>query len=270
MVGHMFIEVGKHKYWVECEGKGEPLVILHGFTGSTNTFRFLKQYLPHYQHIRIDLPGHGRTKATIFSIEECMDDIFIVCKKIGLNKVHLLGYSMGGRTALSFAKKYSTFLQSLIIESATPGIEEEEARKKRIKADEELSTFILENSLEAFVNYWEDIPLFSSHKNLPIPVKKAIRQERLAQTKEGLALSLRRMGTGVMPSLWNQLSTITCPVCIIVGESDKKFVQIGEKMISLLQNNEFHVVKNSGHAIHVEQSEIFGTIVSEFLKKRRM
>ncbi len=270
MVEHMFIEVDEHKYWVECEGKGEPLVILHGFTGSTHTFRFLKHYLPDYQLIRIDLPGHGRTKATISSMEKCIDDVSIVCKKIGLTKFHLLGYSMGGRTALSFAKKYPIFVQSLILESATPGIENDEERKKRIKADEELATFILENPIEAFVDYWEDIPLFSSQKHLPTPLKKAIREERLAQSREGLALSLRTMGTGTMPSLWNHLSTILCPVCILVGESDKKFIQIGEKMISFIQNNEFHVIKNSGHAIHVEQSEIFGTIVNEFLKQRRM
>ncbi|MFC4404802.1 2-succinyl-6-hydroxy-2,4-cyclohexadiene-1-carboxylate synthase [Gracilibacillus xinjiangensis] len=266
----MYYNVGGNSYWVEIYGDGKPLVMLHGFTGSTNTWHSVKDSLiDNYQVILVDLPGHGRTNACVDSIEACCADLASIFDQMRLSAIHLLGYSMGGRTAISFAILYPQYVESLLLESTTAGIANEAERENRVREDHKLAAFILENPLEVFVDKWEKVPLFESQRSLPEHVRKKIRQERLSQTKEGLAHSLQVMGTGSMPSWWEYLQQVTCDVCIIVGEEDNKFVQIGKKMNQTLANSELQMVKKSGHAIHVEQTNIFGTIVNEFISRRR-
>ena len=98
---------------------------------------------------------------------------------MGIDKADILGYSMGGRLALSFAVLYPEFVRKLILESTSPGLESETERKNRRSQDEKLGKFILEQGIEKFVDYWENIPLFATQKGLPQAVQSAIREQRL-------------------------------------------------------------------------------------------
>jgi 2-succinyl-6-hydroxy-2,4-cyclohexadiene-1-carboxylate synthase len=73
------------------------------------------------------------------------------------------------------------------------------------------------------------------------------------------------MGTGAQPSWWGKLEQVDLQVLLLTGEKDEKFCRIAEKMQKLLKNSNWMVIENSGHALHVEVKEKFGTIVSEFL-----
>ncbi|GAB2543856.1 2-succinyl-6-hydroxy-2,4-cyclohexadiene-1-carboxylate synthase [Gracilibacillus alcaliphilus] len=256
-------------YWVESYGKGEAVVFLHGFTGTVATWYPFRKLLPDHQLILIDLPGHGKTKAKTASLRQCCQDIQQVLAKLGVKSFHLVGYSLGGRTALTLASLFPDHVQSLLLESASPGIMEHEARQQRQKQDQQLAQFIREHPIEAFVDYWENIPLFSAQKKLPADKQAVIRAERLSQSRAGLAHSLEVMGTGVMSSCWGSLPDLVMPIVLVVGEQDQKFVQINQQMDQLLVNSRLIQVKEAGHAIHVEQSDFFGTIVEEFINQRR-
>ncbi|GGA76451.1 2-succinyl-6-hydroxy-2,4-cyclohexadiene-1-carboxylate synthase [Ornithinibacillus halotolerans] len=265
----MKLEIGERSYWYEMYGDGEPIVLLHGFTGSTKTWtNFINTYQGKFKMIVIDLPGHGKTKtSTPVTMEQCCHDIHHILENIGIQTYHLVGYSMGGRTALTYATFYQNELKSLILESASPGIESERERKNRIEHDEKLALKLEEEGLEAFIDYWENIPLFDTQKRLSSNLQMNIREERLSQTVEGLALSLRSMGTGVMPSLWDTLPSTKIPVLLLVGELDTKFVVINKKMQKSLSNSTLQIINGVGHAIHVESETIFGKMVEEFVVK---
>jgi 2-succinyl-6-hydroxy-2,4-cyclohexadiene-1-carboxylate synthase len=254
-------------YWYEIYGEGETIVLLHGFTGSTDTWsHYLQQYQSTFKIILIDLPGHGKTVTeSPITMEQCCEDIHAILAENQVETFHLVGYSMGGRIALTYAMLYQHQLQSLVLESASPGLELVEEREERIKQDELLATKIEQEGLELFIDYWENIPLFTSQKQLLPSIQERIRKERLSQTEEGLALSLRSMGTGSQPSWWAKLSNLNTPVLLLAGELDKKFVAINKRMQKRLQNSTLKIISNTGHAIHVEQAEIFGKIVEEFI-----
>lgn len=57
------------------------------------------------------------------------------------------------------------------------------------------------------------------------------------------------------------------PVLLVTGELDQKFCEIAKRMSSFLQNGECEIIHDVGHAIHVENCEIFGKIVSEFISR---
>ncbi|SHM91629.1 2-succinyl-6-hydroxy-2,4-cyclohexadiene-1-carboxylate synthase [Gracilibacillus kekensis] len=261
----MQVKVRDNSYWVERYGKGKPIVFLHGFTASTRTWQSILAFFPEYECILIDLPGHGQTKASVHSMEECCADLKTLMAHLQLDQIDLVGYSMGGRTALSFACYYPEMIRTLSLESASPGLKEKQDRQERQEKDQQLADFILHHKIEDFVDKWENLPLFDSQKQLPIEKRLAIREERLTQDRKGLALSLEVMGTGVMSSWWNKLFDLTFPVLLIVGEWDYKFVTVNRKMNECLPNSKIVVIEEAGHAIHVEQSKKFGTIVEDFI-----
>ncbi|WP_068672745.1 2-succinyl-6-hydroxy-2,4-cyclohexadiene-1-carboxylate synthase [Oceanobacillus sp. Castelsardo] len=264
----MYISLEDGQYWYETYGEGIPVVLLHGFTGSTETWNDFLRSVEGIKVITIDLPGHGKTELeNPRFMEDCCKDLDMIFETIGLDSFHLLGYSMGGRTALSYACLYPERLQSLILESASPGLLSNVERTNRIENDERLAEKLEKEGIQSFIDFWENIPLFSTQKNLPASVKEAIRKERLNQDAVGLATSLRYMGTGKQPSWWKDLSTIPIPVFLLTGEKDEKFVRINKKMQKLFFSCKLKVCENVGHAIHVENPEIFGKLVTEFVKE---
>ena len=266
----MEIDIEKVSYHIETCGEGFPLLLLHGFTGDASTWTaFCEDWGKHSSLIIPDIIGHGNTEApeqlNRYKIESAAKDLNDILTKLGVKKVDLLGYSMGGRLALTFAILFPDKIRKLILESTSPGLLTEDERNQRCMKDGELAHFIKEKGIEAFVDYWGKIPLFSTMENLSSKVKESIRQQRLSHSTLGLANSLLGMGTGAQPSWWGKLHQLENDVLLLTGEKDKKFCRIAEKMQKSLKNSSWMVIENSGHAIHVEEQEKFGTIVSEFL-----
>lgn len=266
----MYVEVGDLKYWCEVYGKGPPVVLLHGFTGSSKSWHQLIDHLKgKYQLIAIDLPGHGQTEInTPRTMEDCCADLKSLFNVLKLSAVHLVGYSMGGRTALSFAMLYPQYVETLTLESASPGLYQAEERSLRVKQDEQLIEQIKTKGLTAFVHKWENIPLFHTQRKLPECIRQKVRSERLAQSEEGLIQSLRYMGTGSQPSWWGQLNKITCPVLLIVGALDQKFVTINQQMQKEFQHATLKIVNDAGHTIHLEKFATFKKILTRFIDEK--
>ena len=245
----------------------ETIVMLHGFTGSTKTWEQVASMLPQYRIIAIDCIGHGQTESpkdyTLYKMDNQLAVLEAVFEALQLTSFTLIGYSMGGRIALSYAVKYPGRVQTLILESASPGLRTEQERDTRKKADDALANKIELNGVTSFVNAWENIPLFASQKRLPQHLQQAIREERLQQNEQGLANSLRGIGTGMMPPMWDKLHTLSMPVTFITGALDTKFVDIAREMATSIQKVRHLIVNDVGHAIHVENPSEFATIVKE-------
>ncbi|WEY99491.1 2-succinyl-6-hydroxy-2,4-cyclohexadiene-1-carboxylate synthase [Bacillus subtilis] len=259
------------RYAVADEGPNasEAVVCLHGFTGSKQSWTFLDEMLSDSRLIKIDCLGHGETDAPLngkrYSTSRQVSDLAEILNQLKLHKVKLIGYSMGGRLAYSFAMTYPERVSALVLESTTPGLKTLGERRERIMRDRKLADFILRDGLEEFVAYWENIPLFSSQQRLAEDIRYRIRSGRLRNNKIGLANSLTGMGTGSQPSLWSRVEEIDVPVLLICGEWDEKFCAINQEVHKMLPSSRIEIVPKAGHTVHVEQPRLFGKIVSEFL-----
>lgn len=266
----MIYQINGVSYHVESCGDGFPLLLLHGFTGDYSTWSsFCGDWGKHSKLIMPDILGHGKTDSPHdtkrYSIELLAKDLNSLLHVMGISQVDLLGYSMGGRLALTFAILYPEKVRRLILESSSPGLPTKEEQDFRCMKDNELAEFILEKGVLSFVEYWENIPLFSTMKRQPDQVKEMIRKQRLSNNPRGLAGSLKGMGTGVQPSWWKNLQSIEHQVLLVTGDLDTKFCFIAEKMMGMLKKGTWMTISNSGHANHVEEREKFATIVSDFL-----
>ncbi|EGA90671.1 putative esterase ytxM [Planococcus donghaensis MPA1U2] len=266
----MKLEVGSVIYHVEVRNpeKSETLVFLHGFTGSTKTWHTVSEKWTDAKIVMIDLIGHGASSSPeeleAYSLERQLEDLNALFDQLALDNFILVGYSMGGRTALAYACHYPERLTGLILESASPGLDSEQARKDRRTNDARLAEQIMTGGLVNFVDAWENIALFASQKELPERVQQSVREERLAQNPLGLANSLHGMGTGAQRSYWQELKGLHIPVLLVTGRLDVKFEAIAQKMLEQLPNA-VHKTIDAGHAIHVEKPAEFATIVREYL-----
>ncbi|RSD27859.1 2-succinyl-6-hydroxy-2,4-cyclohexadiene-1-carboxylate synthase [Mesobacillus subterraneus] len=258
------------RYNVEQCGDGFPLVLLHGFTGAASTWKpFCPIWSEHSKLLMVDLIGHGETDspqdAERYNILQTAHDLKNLLDESGIEKTDMLGYSMGGRAAITFASLYPDRIRKMVLESTTPGLENQADREARIIQDEKLAARIETDGLTDFINFWESIPLFRSQLNLSEEVREQIRSQRLSNDSVGLTNSLRGMGTGAQPSWWEQLENFEFETLLITGELDEKFCKIATDMAARLPKPTHLTINGCGHAIHVEEREKFGTIVSEFL-----
>lgn len=266
----MKLDVSGVHYHVEMinKDKEDTIVFLHGFTGSTKSWQPVIKNWDDYKIVLIDLIGHGETDCPealeFYTMERQLRDLDELFDRLELDRLTLIGYSMGGRTALAYACSFSKRLKGLVLESASPGLRSEVERQERRARDEGLANRIVAGGIRNFVDRWENIPLFDSQKTLPEPVKRAVREERLAQNSTGLAYSLIGMGTGAQTSYWERLPSLELPVLLVTGQLDRKFEAIAGEMAGLLPNA-VHKTIDAGHAIHVEKPAEFATIVREYL-----
>jgi 2-succinyl-6-hydroxy-2,4-cyclohexadiene-1-carboxylate synthase len=255
---------------VEGAGDGPPLVLLHGFTGRAATWRPVVDSLGAGRRtVAVDLLGHGDADAPAdparYRMEECVADLIAVLDALDLARIDLLGYSMGGRVALHLAAAAPERVRALVLESGSPGLADPAERAARIRADEQLADRIEREGVAAFVRYWETLPLFASQLALPTAVRERLHQQRLDNRPQGLANSLRGLGTGRQASLWDRLVAIQTPMLLTVGALDPKYCDLARRMGALAPRAQVVIVPGAGHNVHLEQPAAFAAAVRDFL-----
>jgi 2-succinyl-6-hydroxy-2,4-cyclohexadiene-1-carboxylate synthase len=265
----------------EMAGDGPPLLLLHGFTGSTATWDPLRSLLaPRFRLLALDLIGHGRSDApadvTRYTMERCSQEVVAALDVLARDggvpesadpvRALVLGYSMGGRLALRLAVDAPERVAALILVGVSPGLAGVAEREERRRADAALAGMIEREGITAFVDHWERLPLFASQAALPADVRAAQRDQRLRNTATGLANSLRGMGTGSQEPLWDRLPTITIPTLLVAGELDAKYRDVAARMARVMPAARVAVVPNAGHAVHLEQPDALAGTVLEFVR----
>src|ERR687894_1108620 len=152
------------------EVSGDPLsptiLFLHGFMGSSADWRGAIAALgDRYFCIAVDLPGHGASLGMppdTYTIEGAARAVIGILDELERVRTVIAGYSMGGRLALYLALRYPERCAGLLLESASPGIEDEEERTARRETDEEWARCLESGDFEAFLQDWYAQPLFAS------------------------------------------------------------------------------------------------------------
>jgi 2-succinyl-6-hydroxy-2,4-cyclohexadiene-1-carboxylate synthase len=234
------------------------VVLVHGFTQSRASWPDeVVEGLRADGHdvIAVDAPGHG-TAADVRA------DLVVGAEQLSaLGPAHFVGYSMGGRLALHVAVHHPHAVQRLVLIGATAGIDDSDERTARRDADEELAQFVEQHGVDAFLQRWLANPLFST-----LPPDAANVESRRTNTAEGLAASLRLMGTGTQEPLWDRLPALALDVLFIAGERDEKFTALAYRMAASWGGQAtVAIVADAGHAVHLEKPAEVASRISSFL-----
>ncbi|MGA9588835.1 MAG: alpha/beta hydrolase [Salegentibacter sp.] len=187
----MFTEYKNAKINFTSEGKGRPLVLLHGFLESLEIWKdFVPELARERQVICIDLPGHGKSGCfgKIHTMQEMAGAVHRVLKELKLNKVSLAGHSMGGYVSLEFLAKFPTMTRAVVLVNSTPASDSAEKKENRDRA-----TVLVQKNKKAYVKM--------AISNLVSPADKEIFKKEVEELKtraittsaEGIAAALQGM-----------------------------------------------------------------------------
>jgi len=265
-----FVEIDGLRYGITTLSTASPtgtihrrVVLLHGFAGSSEDWTVVAPAIAAdgFQVTGIDLPGHGATElpeeADRYGMSRTVRDLAALLPTLGFERAHWHGYSMGGRVALALALTEPSRVESLSLESASPGIPEESVRAKRRDEDEQLAAAIEAKGIAWFTAHWEAMPIFETQRHIPEHVILAQRARRLGNRSAGLAGSLRSLSQGVQPFFGGRLAAYTGHALLLAGALDPKYQTIARTMASAIPDAELQVIADAGHNVHLERPEAF-------------
>ncbi|GAA0877835.1 alpha/beta fold hydrolase [Algoriphagus jejuensis] len=243
-------------------GSGPPLVILHGLFGSLdNWFSIAKELVEHYTLYLIDQRNHGDSPhSDEWDYAAMVEDLKELLDADGLEKIYLMGHSMGGKTAMNFAVKYPERVEKLIVadiapryypvhhESILEGLNSLELKsiQSRKDADEQLAKYIPELGVRQFLlkSLSRDSEGFVWKINLPVITKNI--------ENVGEALS--------------EGSHFDGPTLFLAG-ANSNYVQ--QKDLPDLEahfpNYQLEFIANAGHWLHAEQPHAVVEEMRKFL-----
>lgn len=122
-----FVEHGGVRIYYEVHGSGPPLLLHHGWAGSSQSWRqfgYVDALTNSYRLIIMDARGHGRSDKphdeAAYTMELRTGDVLAVLDAVGVDRVHYWGYSMGGRTGFAFLQRHADRVSSFINGAAAP------------------------------------------------------------------------------------------------------------------------------------------------------
>lgn len=235
------------------EGKGSPLILLHGLFGALSNFQDLLDYFSNYHQVVIPmLPLFDLTilDTTVIGLAKFLRR-FIEFR--GYDKVHLLGNSLGGHVGLIYALKHPEHVKTITLTGSSGLFENGMGETYPKRGDYE---FIRKKTELTFYN-----PKVAS-KELVDEVFDIVNNRLKALKIISLAKSAIRHNLG------EELNSISAPTLLIWGKNDTITPpMVGEEFHKLIPGSELHLIDHCGHAPMMEVPAEFNHILQNFLNK---
>lgn len=250
---------------VDCayfiEGDGPPLLMVHGIGARHKTWQGLVNNLKSdFQCISFDLRGHGESPVppAPYSLDDLVDDVEALRVKLGIDRMHIIGHSLGGMIGPAYARAYPERVMSLGLLSTAAGRTADDSAKVKavVAAMEERG--ILE-VLEALVARWFTDDFIA---NRPDAIQARLRQ--VTETPADVFLSVFHIYAETEMAPW--LHEVTAPSLVLTGELDGGCnPRLNRFIADTLPNAELVIMEGLKHAILIEASRRVADHVRPFL-----
>lgn len=257
-----FITYKNKKVAYQVEGKGAPVVLLHGFCEDSTVWEEFRSDLleENYSVIRIDLPGFGRSEALpAVTIEQMAEAVHAALVKLKIGEVVFIGHSMGGYVGLAFARLYPKMLRGLGLFHSHPYEDSEGKKENRRKS----VAFIKRQGHALFVK--QLIPTLFNRK---FANSNAFLVEKLtyraARGKSAGIIAAQEAMIGRKDES-GALSSLEAPVLFIIGEEDQAVPPESIEQIHLPQTASIHILEKVGHMGLFEARKETQRIVRQFV-----
>ena len=242
--------------------RGPPLLILHGLFGSLENWASqAKAFSRRLVVVAVDLRNHGRSPHVADMGYDLMaDDVLRLLQHLGIDKTHLIGHSMGGKTAMQFALNHAARVDKLIVVDIAP--------KRYPRHHDEI--------LDALMRI--DLNRLKSRNEADAQIANAVPEPAI---RSFLLKNLRRGESGFiwkinLPVLRDDYEKIAAEVlakqpflgnALFIKGGNSEYVLPGDeaKITRLFPNARAVSIQNSGHWPHVEKATVFGKIAGDFL-----
>lgn len=246
---------------VEVDGDGEPVIMIHGLGGTSNTFTpQMGAYRGRGRVIRPDLPGSGRSPSSgPLSISFFADAAVRMARVLGAEKAHFVGHSLGTIICQHIAQDHPSMVRSLTLfgplmeppDAARNGLRDR-AAKARTDGMADIADAIVQGATSS-----------DTKERNPVAVA-LIREMLMRQCPEGYARTCEALAEARAADL----GRIKCPVLLVAGDEDAVApVSVARTMADRLDNARVEVLPRCGHWMTFERAAECTKAVREFQER---
>lgn len=251
---------------VEWSSAGVPVLFLHGFANEAHIWDDVVPTLaPYYRCLALDQRGHGRSD---FDPEGRYDhlsmarDVEAVCAALGIERLALVGHSMGGRVAMRFAGLHPDRLAGLVIVDAGPDLDPRGVTRIRDDAGAAPESFA---SVAEYKQLVARAYPMATPKMVDRMAEHGLRRREdgrwvprldpaFRRGMRGDAGGLRQRAENETPALWEALGKVRCPALVVRGAaSDVLSADTAERMAGgVLAKGTLVVIPQAGHSVPID------------------
>jgi pimeloyl-ACP methyl ester carboxylesterase len=247
-------------------GAGSPVVLLHAFPlARTMWAPQIEALQDAYRLIVPDLPGFGGSRGFSGppSLDRMADEVAELLDELKVTeRVVLGGLSMGGYTALAFARRHAGRLRGLILADTKAEADDAEGKANR----DRLIAFASQNTARAVLDQMIAKLVGAETMARRPEVVETIRQIAEGQTSEGIIGALQAMRD--RPDSGPSLSAIGVPALVVVGEQDALTPPtVAESLAARIRGAKLVRLEGAGHLSNLERPDLFNTAVRSFLQE---
>ncbi|MFZ0608464.1 MAG: alpha/beta hydrolase [Xanthobacteraceae bacterium] len=268
---HLTADDGVKLYYEET-GTGLPIVFVHEFAGDYRAYESqVRHFSRSYRCIAYNARGYPPSDVPDdverYSQDRARDDIRAVLDALRIDKAHIVGLSMGGFATLHFGFTYPERARSLVIAGCGYGAVPDKRAQFVAETEAAAARFESMSMAQAAESYAQAPSRVQLQNKDPRGFREFV--EQLAQhSGKGAALTMR----GVQkrrPSLFDlveEIKTVKAPTLIMTGDEDFPCLEPALLLKSTIMTSALVVLPNSGHAINLEEPELFNRCVDDFLR----
>jgi pimeloyl-ACP methyl ester carboxylesterase len=273
---------GLELHLLEWSRDGVPLLLLHGFGNDAHIWDdFAPAVAPYYRTLALGHRGHGDSAwdpERRYEHDVMVDDVEAVTKALGIERLVLLGHSLGGRIATLFAGRHPERMAGLVLVDIGPELDPRGVTRIRMETESSVDP--------SFASVDEYARLLSLHYPAAQPAALARMARHGLRSREDGRLALKmdsalrgafsRAETpeqaaereqAMIAAQWGALARVPCPTLVVRGAASDVFAaDTADRMVDeVLQKGRLAVVAQAGHSVMTDNPDGFRDAVTSFV-----
>ena len=256
---------GIRLHYVEWGQESQQAVImLHGGLAHARVWdNFAREAQVNYRVISLDQRGHGDSDwADNYASKEHVLDVEGIIWQLGLQWPILIGHSMGGRNAITYASEHPGQLAKLVIVDMAPEIS---PRMAANSADNLPDPGVFDSEAEA-VAFLQKQARYPSYETLQHAIHYSLKAREDGRLVWKWDPSMRTRERAAEPDMWPMLENIDCATLMVRGKDSPAIdPEVAERMIQVLPNGKLVEIERAEHSVHEDNPKAFNVAVLDFL-----
>ena len=237
-----------------------PIVFIHGVGLTYEIWQPQLDFFKNYSNLSYDILGHGKSSLTKKNIN--FDDFSLqlieLIDELKIEKIHLVGFSIGSLIARNFATRYSERLQSLILLGSI--YKRSEQQQKTVNERFEQAKKELKLSSRALKRWFSDKYL-ENNPDTYEKISSILSANNMANFLKVYELFVRHQND-------EDFEKIYCKTLVMTGENDVgSTIEMSQQLKDLINNSELKIIKGGKHLCGIECADDVNLAIKNFVDK---
>ena len=237
-----------------------PVVFIHGVGLTYEIWQPQLDFFKNYSNLSYDILGHGKSSLTKQNInfDDFSEQLLELINELKIEKIHLVGFSIGSLIARNFATRYSERLQSLILLSSI--YKRSEQQQKIVNKRFEQAEKELKLSSQALKRWFTDKYL-ENNPDTYEKISSILSANNMANFLKVYELFVRHKND-------EDFEKIYCKTLVMTGENDVgSTIEMSQQLKGLINNSELKIIKDGKHLCGIECADDVNLAIKNFVDK---